>query len=71
MIDIGAKRPTATHQTVNPTAKPTKQATILADNNINYDTPMSPSQLAAKRAERIATDKKKQALAQAASAVCH
>lgn len=73
MMDIGAKRPTAMHQTVNPTAKPIKHATILADNGISYDNPMLPSQLAARRAERIALDKKKQQAqqqAQAASAVC-
>lgn len=69
MTEIGTKRPAAMRQTiVNPAAKPTKHAAILADNGINYDNPMLPSQLAAKRAERIALDKKKQQQAAAAQA---
>ncbi|XP_059176200.1 helicase domino-like isoform X2 [Physella acuta] len=69
MTEIGTKRPAAMRQTiVNPAAKPTKHAAILADNGINYDSPMLPSQLAAKRAERIALDKKKQQQAAAAQA---
>uniref|UniRef100_A0A0B7BEW9 Helicase C-terminal domain-containing protein n=2 Tax=Arion vulgaris TaxID=1028688 RepID=A0A0B7BEW9_9EUPU len=61
MMEIGAKRPAAMRQTiVNPAVKPAKHAAILADQGINYDIPMLPSQLAARRAERIAQDKKKQ-----------
>ncbi|BFZ18188.1 hypothetical protein BsWGS_21227 [Bradybaena similaris] len=61
MMEIGAKRPAAMRQTiVNPAAKPAKHAAILAEHGINYDLPLLPSQLAAKRAERIALDKKKQ-----------
>ncbi|XP_035827815.1 helicase domino isoform X2 [Aplysia californica] len=61
MMEIGSKRPAAMRQTiVNPAAKPTKHAVILAEHGINYDNPMTPSQLATKRAERIAADKKKQ-----------
>ncbi|CAG5123366.1 unnamed protein product, partial [Candidula unifasciata] len=61
MMEIGAKRPAAMRQTiVSPAAKLTKHSTILAEHGINYDNTMLPSQLAAKRAERIALDKKKQ-----------
>ncbi|GFN95545.1 E1a-binding protein p400 [Plakobranchus ocellatus] len=67
MMDIGSKRPAGLRQThVNPTAKPTKHALILAEQGINYDQPLLPSQLAARRAERIAMDKKKQQQAAAA-----
>ncbi|KAK3749018.1 hypothetical protein RRG08_056925 [Elysia crispata] len=67
MMDIGSKRPAALRQTiVNPAAKPIKHALILADQGINYDQPQLPSQLAARRAERIAMDKKKQQQAAAA-----
>ncbi|GFR90727.1 E1A-binding protein p400 [Elysia marginata] len=67
MMDIGSKRPAALRQTiVNPAAKPIKHALILAEQGINYDQPQLPSQLAARRAERIALDKKKQQQAAAA-----
>ena len=61
MIEIGTKRPDPQRQTgINPAAKPTKHAATLLESGITYDSPMLPSQLAAKRAERIASDKKKQ-----------
>jgi len=61
MMEMGSKRPATQRGTmVSPSAKPTKHAAILAEHGITYDSPMLPSQLAAKRAERIASDKKKQ-----------
>lgn len=67
MMDIGSKRPAALRQTiVNPSAKPIKHALVLAEQGINYDQLQLPSQLAARRAERIASDKKKQQQAAAA-----
>uniref|UniRef100_A0A2C9JZS6 Helicase domino n=1 Tax=Biomphalaria glabrata TaxID=6526 RepID=A0A2C9JZS6_BIOGL len=69
MMEIGAKRPASMRQTiVNPAAKHTKHAALLAENGINYDSPMLPSQLAAKRAERVALEKKKQQTAAAQQA---
>lgn len=60
MTEIGAKRPAARQTFVNPAAKPAKHTSILAEQGISYDCPMLPGQLAARRAERIALDKKKQ-----------
>uniref|UniRef100_T1JC71 Helicase domino n=1 Tax=Strigamia maritima TaxID=126957 RepID=T1JC71_STRMM len=47
--------------TLKPMLVPTmkKHAAVLADSNISYDNPLSPAQVAAIRAERIARDKQK------------
>ena len=42
----------------NPLLKNPKHSAVLNDYGIGYDNPMSPVQVAAKRAERIAREKK-------------
>ncbi|KAJ8043052.1 hypothetical protein HOLleu_09980 [Holothuria leucospilota] len=44
----------------NPLLKNPKHSAVLNEMNISYDKPMTPSQVAAKRAERIAKEKKQQ-----------
>ncbi|XP_061196592.1 helicase domino-like [Saccostrea echinata] len=64
---IAGKRPPPLKQTlVNPTLKNPKHATVLSENNINYDQPLNPMSVAEIRAQRIQREKKQnQAAAQA------
>ncbi|XP_048751446.2 helicase domino-like isoform X4 [Ostrea edulis] len=64
---IAGKRPPPLKQTlVNPTLKNPKHATVLSENNINYDHPLNPMSVAEIRAQRIQREKKQsQAAAQA------
>lgn len=56
---ITAKRsPTLRPTLANPTLKNPKHAAVLAESGISYDAPMTPIQVAAVRAERIAKEKK-------------
>ena len=56
---MAAKRPAPMRPTLNnPTLKNPKHLAVLQENNINYDQPLNPMQVAAVRAERIARDKK-------------
>ncbi|KAL8561066.1 hypothetical protein ACOMHN_031010 [Nucella lapillus] len=56
---MAAKRPAPTRQTLNnPSMKNPKHLAVLQDNNINYDQPLNPLQVAAIRAERILREKK-------------
>lgn len=64
---IAAKRvPTLRPTLVSPTQKNPKHAAVLAESGVIYDTPLTPIQVAANRAERIAKEKK---VSQAAAAV--
>ena len=55
---IANKRtPTTTPLLVNPTQRNPKHAAVLAEYSIDYDTPVSPIQVAANRAERIQATK--------------
>jgi len=55
---IANKRtPTTTPLLVNPTMRNPKHAAVLAESGISYDTPLTPVQVAANRAERIQRDK--------------
>ncbi|XP_022342498.2 helicase domino-like isoform X2 [Crassostrea virginica] len=66
---IAAKRPPPLKQTlVNPTLKNPKHATVLSENNINYDTPLNPMSVAEIRAQRIQREKKQNQAAAQASA---
>lgn len=56
---MAAKRPAPMRPTLNnPTLKNPKHLAVLQENNISYDQPLNPMQVAAVRAERIARDKK-------------
>ncbi|XP_064649340.1 helicase domino-like isoform X3 [Lineus longissimus] len=56
---IAAKRvPTLRPTLVSPTQKNPKHAAVLAESGVIYDTPLTPIQVAANRAERIAKEKK-------------
>jgi E1A-binding protein p400 len=56
---IAGKRPPPLKQTlVNPTLKNPKHATVLSENNINYDHPLNPMSVAEIRAQRIQREKK-------------
>jgi len=56
--NIANKRtPTTTPLLVNPTMRNPKHAAVLAESGISYDTPLTPVQVAANRAERIQRDK--------------
>lgn len=56
---IAAKRPPTMRQTlVNPTTKNPKHASVLQDNNIQYEQPLNPMQVAEIRATRIRNEKK-------------
>jgi len=55
---IANKRtPTTTPLLVNPTLRNPKHAAVLAESGIDYDSPVSPIQVAANRAERIQANK--------------
>jgi len=63
---IANKRtPTTKPLLVNPTMRNPKHAQVLAESGITYDSPMSPIQVAANRAERIQRDKARTAQTQA------
>ncbi|KAK3083777.1 hypothetical protein FSP39_003020, partial [Pinctada imbricata] len=66
---IANKRPPPLKQTlVNPTLKNPKHATVLSENNINYENPLNPMSVAEIRAQRIQREKKQsQAQAQASA----
>ncbi|XP_024130310.1 E1A-binding protein p400 isoform X4 [Oryzias melastigma] len=49
---------------MNPFQKNPKHASVLAESGISYDKPLPPIQVASQRAERIAKEKKLQALAE-------
>lgn len=67
---IAAKRPPTMRQTlVNPTLKNPKHASVLQENNIQYDQPLNPMQVAEIRAQRIQREKKQSQQQQAAAAV--
>ena len=56
---IAAKRtPTLRPTLTNPMLKNPKHAAVLAESGINYEQPLSPIQVAANRAERIAKEKR-------------
>ncbi|GFT29331.1 hypothetical protein TNCV_756971 [Trichonephila clavipes] len=59
MMDGSAKRKTNEKQIFIQTSKNVKIASILAEHGINYDAPLTPTQIAANRAERIAKEKQK------------
>ncbi len=69
---IAGKRPPTMRQTlVNPTMKNPKHAAVLQESGIVYDTPLTPLQVAANRADRIAREKKQnQAAAVSTSMTC-
>lgn len=61
---IAAKRPPPLKQTlVNPTLKNPKHASVLSENNINYDQPLNPMSVAEIRAQRIQREKKQNQVA--------
>ncbi|XP_052714542.1 helicase domino-like isoform X3 [Crassostrea angulata] len=63
---IAAKRPPPLKQTlVNPTLKNPKHASVLSENNINYDQPLNPMSVAEIRAQRIQREKKQNQVAAA------
>ncbi|GFY51188.1 helicase domino [Trichonephila inaurata madagascariensis] len=59
MMENSAKRKANEKQTFIQTSKNVKIASVLAENGINYDVPLTPTQIAANRAERIAREKQK------------
>ena len=66
---IATKRPPPLKQTlVNPTLKNPKHASVLTENEINYEQPLTPMQVAEIRAQRIQREKKQNQAAAAASA---
>nr|XP_034338373.1 helicase domino isoform X2 [Crassostrea gigas] len=66
---IAAKRPPPLKQTlVNPTLKNPKHASVLSENNINYDQPLNPMSVAEIRAQRIQREKKQNQVAAQATA---
>jgi E1A-binding protein p400 len=59
---IASKRtPTLRPTLANPTLKNPKHAAVLAEGGINYEQPLTPVQVAAIRAERLAKEKKQAA----------
>ncbi|XP_052801568.1 helicase SRCAP-like isoform X2 [Mya arenaria] len=66
---IATKRPPTMRQTlVNPTMKNPKHASVLQENNIQYEQPLNPMQVAEIRAQRIQREKKENQTKQAAAA---
>ncbi|CAL1290982.1 unnamed protein product [Larinioides sclopetarius] len=59
ILEAAARRKANEKQTVLQQSKNVKIASILAENGINYDAPLAPTQIAANRAERIAREKQK------------
>ncbi|KAK3916242.1 Helicase domino [Frankliniella fusca] len=58
--EISNKRaPTVKPLLVNPSVKNPKHAAVLQENGIDYDNPLEPQAVAQRRAERIASEKKK------------
>jgi hypothetical protein len=65
---IANKRtPTTKPLLVNPTLRNPKHAAVLSESGISYDSPLSPVQVAANRAERIQREKQRSAAAAAAA----
>nr|CAD7201270.1 unnamed protein product [Timema douglasi] len=62
------RTPTVKPLLANPSVKNPKHAAVLAENNINIDCPLTPVEIAARRAERILKEKQKSAQASAAAA---
>ena len=61
---IANKRtPTTTPLLVNPTLRNPKHAAVLAESGVDYESPVSPIQVAANRAERIQASKRTAAMA--------
>ncbi|XP_015114836.1 helicase domino [Diachasma alloeum] len=57
---IGNKRTTVTKPAVvNPMMRNPKHAAVLAENGVQYDSPLAPIDVATRRAERIAKEKQK------------
>nr|CAD7440363.1 unnamed protein product [Timema bartmani] len=61
------RTPTVKPLLANPSVKNPKHAAVLAENNINIDCPLTPVEIAARRAERILKEKQKSAQASAAA----
>ncbi|GFQ69699.1 helicase domino [Trichonephila clavata] len=59
MMDGSAKCKANERQVFIQSSKNVKIASILAEHGINYDAPLTPTQIAANRAERIAKEKQK------------
>jgi len=65
------RTPTVRPQQIeNPTMRNPKHAAVLADIGIVYDQPLTPIEVATRRAERIAKEKQKTAQAAAVSISC-
>lgn len=65
------RTPTVRPQQIeNPTMRNPKHAAVLADIGIVYDQPLTPIEVATRRAERIAKEKQKTAQAAAVSIPC-
>jgi hypothetical protein len=65
---IANKRtPTTKPLLVNPTLRNPKHAAVLSESGVNYDSPLTPVQVAANRAERIQKEKQRNAAAAAAA----
>lgn len=62
-----SRKPAPKPLLVNPLMKNPKHAAVLAESGIEYETPLNPIEIASRRADRIAKDKKLQ-VAQAAQA---
>lgn len=63
------RSPTTKPLVVNPAQKNTKHAAVLAECGITYESPLSPIQVAANRADRIQKEKQKTAQEQAAAQI--
>jgi E1A-binding protein p400 len=57
----GRRTPTVKPVLVNPTIRNPKHAAVLAEAGIQYDSPLSPVEVATRRAERISREKLKSA----------
>ncbi|GIY74878.1 helicase domino [Caerostris extrusa] len=59
LVENATKRKASEKQPFMQVSKNVKVASILAENGINYEAPLSPVQIAANRSERIAREKQK------------
>lgn len=64
----GRRRPTVKAVQVNPDMKNPKHAAVLVNCNVDYDNPLSPVEVATRRAKRIA--KQKEAAAAVSLVLC-
>lgn len=64
---LSKRSPTVKALLVNPTMKNPKHAAVLADSGIQYDSPLAPTDVATKRAERMAKEKLKNAVSSSVS----